>query len=97
MENNNKKRLFRLSLVTTMLLGSSAFAVEAVPLDFTVPTTLSNGGEINEDGGAFKSKLVRMGNGMLVTTYGDHVVSRHNVYDLKADAVRPARDIFVRT
>ncbi|MEA2048951.1 MAG: choice-of-anchor O protein [Campylobacterota bacterium] len=83
--------------LSVLLLASSVCAADGVPLDFTVPTTLSNEGVINENGGAFKSKLVRLGNGMLVTAYGDHVDSRHNVYDVKSDSVRPARDIFVRT
>ena len=36
-----------------------------------------------------------MGNGWLVAPYGDTVPGAANVYDVKADAVRPARDIFV--
>ncbi|MBW1874933.1 MAG: hypothetical protein JRI98_06020 [Deltaproteobacteria bacterium] len=42
---------------------------------------------------AAKTKLVRLGNGTLVAAYGD-AGTTENVYDVKAQAERPARDIF---
>ncbi|NOQ12923.1 MAG: hypothetical protein GQ583_00375 [Methyloprofundus sp.] len=56
---------------------------------FTYPDTLS------ENSSASKTKLVRMGNGWLVSTYAD-ASGTNDVYDTKADAQRLARDIFVR-
>ena len=44
-----------------------------------------------------KPKIQRTGNGNLIVIYGDAVDGSGEVYDLKADAERPARDIFVRT
>ena len=72
-----------------LLLGTVSFA----DITFTPAEVLSTDGNAN----AFKTKLVRMGNGMLVSVYGDAVPSGYKVYDLKADAIRNARDIFVRT
>lgn len=79
--------------LSLLLVGSSAFGA----LQFTPPDVLSSGGIVSGNGSAFKTKLVRMGNGMLVSVYGDSVASDHDVYDLKADAVRKARDVFART
>lgn len=44
---------------------------------------------------AAKVKLNRMDSGMLVATFGDG--AGPDVYDVKGDSERPARDIFVRT
>ena len=73
-----------------LLMGSSAFGA----LAFTPPETLSNDGLIDGSGSAFKTKLVRMGNGLLISVYGD--ANGPDVYDLKADTVRKARDIYER-
>ncbi|MCK5676860.1 MAG: hypothetical protein KAH72_00085, partial [Flavobacteriaceae bacterium] len=62
---------------------------------FTDPETLSNGGAITSGTSAFKTKLVRLGNGLLITTYGQG--NGPDVYDLKGDNIRQARDIFVRS
>ncbi|MDX1347886.1 MAG: choice-of-anchor O protein [Thiomicrorhabdus chilensis] len=66
-------------------------------LQFTSQLNLSSGvsPEVGDD--AFKTKLVRLGNGALVSVFGDAVDSTKVVYDLKGDAERPARDIFIRT
>ena len=78
----------------TLLMGSSAFAA----IGFTPPETLSSGGEVTGNGAAFKTKLVRMGNGLLVSAFGDSISGSNAVaYGLKADDVHPVRDIFVRT
>ena len=44
---------------------------------------------------AAKTKIVRLGNGILVVAYGD-AATAELVYDVKARTERPARDIFVR-
>lgn len=74
---------------SALLAGTSLLGA----LEFTPPEVLSTDGGAN----AFKSKLVRMGNGMLVNVYGNSVDSNYYVYDLKADAIRKNRDIFART
>jgi len=77
-----------------LLLGSSAFAA----IGFTTPETLSSGGEVTGNGAAFKTKLVRFGNGLLVSAFGDSIGDSDAVaYGLKADDVHKVRDIFVRT
>ena len=92
----------KLSLaLSALLLSSTAFAVnEPGALEFSPPDTLSNGGVVNSNGEAFKTKLVRLGNGLLISTYADvpaDLADWHDVYDVKGDSVRKARDIFVRT
>ncbi len=64
-------------------------AVAAI-VDFSSPEMLS------ENSLANKTKLVRMGSGWLVSTYGDVTDGSQTVYDTKADDVRLSRDIFVR-
>ena len=78
--------------VSALLLGSGAFAA----MEFTPAETLSNASAgITNDGHAFKTKLVRLGDGTLITAFGEGVGP--DVYDLKKDGVRKARDIFVRS
>ena len=80
--------------MTTLFLGGSAHAA----IGFTPPDTLSSGGEVTGNGAAFKTKLVRMGNGLLVSAFGDSINGSDAVaYGLKADDVHPVRDVFVRT
>ena len=88
MKTNLKKVSKSLALIP-LLVGSSLFAT----LEFTPAEDLT----LDGNGSAFKTKLVRMGNGLLVSVYGDSVPSEKIVYDLKADDQRKARDIFART
>lgn len=62
-------------ILSALLLSTSAFAVDGdgLPLVFSDPETLSNQGVIDSDGAAFKTKLVRLGNGMLITTFGEGI------------------------
>ena len=78
--------------LSALLMGTSAFAA----LQFTPPETLSNNSNVDGSGLAFKTKLVRLGNGLLVSVYGDTIPGANDVYDLKADTVRKARDVFER-
>jgi len=84
-----------MSLVAgTLLLSGSAFGA----IGFTPAETLSSGGDMTGNGAAFKTKLVRMGNGLLVSAYGDSIAGSNAVaYGLKADDVHPVRDVFIRT
>jgi len=78
----------------SLLLSGSAFGA----IGFTAPETLSSGGEVTGNGAAFKTKLVRLGNGMLVSVFGDSIGDSEAVaYGLKADDVHKVRDIFART
>jgi hypothetical protein len=56
-----------------------------------VPFSLSDG--ISGD----KPKIQRAANGTLVVVYGDATADGRPVYDVKAAAERPARDVFVKT
>lgn len=77
---------FAIGLVTAALFTFNASA----SLIFTEADTLS------ESNSANKTKLVRMGNGWLVSSYGDATAGSQLVYDLKADAIRLSRDNFVK-
>ncbi|SNC62049.1 hypothetical protein SAMN04487881_0582 [Marinobacter sp. es.048] len=84
-----KKTLLASALITTM--GTSGMAWGATGLSFGDTVQLS------ANGGANKTKLVRMTSGRLVAVYGDYLNPEGNtVYDVKAQAERPARDIFAR-
>lgn len=91
----NVSKKIRMSLVVgTLVMGSSAFGA----IGFTPPETLSSGGEVTGNGAAFKTKLVRLSNGMLVSAFGDSIDGSDAVaYGLKADDIHSVRDIFVRT
>ncbi len=80
--------------VSALLLGTGALAVEN-PLSFSEPDILSNQGLSTSGASAFKTKVVRLGNGRLITAFGQGTGT--DVYDLKGDNVRQARDIFVRS
>lgn len=69
-------------------LAVVSMAVSAAIVAFSYPETLS------ENSFASKTKLVRMGNGWLISVYGD--AAGPDVYDTKQNSIRPARDIFVR-
>jgi len=83
-----------------LVLVAVAITPQAICLeqnDLTVPIVLSNQTpDLNQ---AYKTKLVRLKNGLLVAVYGDSVdnIASRYVYDLKNDIERPARDVFVRT
>jgi hypothetical protein len=92
-------RKIAMSIVAgSLVMGGTAYAASGDGIGFTAPDTLSSGGVVTGNGAAFKTKLVRMGNGLLVSAFGDSIDGSDAVaYDLKADDVHPVRDIFVRT
>lgn len=81
----------RLALAGLMSIGGVASA--ATQLSMTTPINLSNQAVL-AGGSASKTKLTRLGNGTLISVFGD-AVGNHLVYDLKGDAERVARDIFM--
>jgi len=90
-------------LIMAMAVAFVASALQAADemqatteLQFSDPVNLSKS-TIPDLGIAFKTKLVRLGNGMLISTYGDGVDPDKIVYDVKGQVERPARDVFVRT
>ena len=86
-------------MAAAMGVSGSVIAAEeqaTTQMHFGSPESLSSD-QLPDLGMAFKAKLVRLGNGMLISAFGDGVDASKIVYDLKADAERPARDIFIRT
>ncbi len=83
------------SIVTLICSASSTFALQQDAI--TTPITLSN--QLPDFDLAYKPKLVNLNNGIMIVIYGDAIenLPEHYVYDLQADTVRPARDVFVRT
>jgi hypothetical protein len=78
-----------LAILGAMGLASAAYA--ATQITVQTPFALSDG--ISGD----KPKLQRLGDGTLVSAYGDSPAGAGMVYDVKAAAERTARDAFVKT
>lgn len=84
---------------STLLLhgcgGSSSLptttTATVVPISANMPFALSDGASGD------KPKIQRASDGTLVVVYGDAPDNSRLVYDVKAGAERPARDIFVKT
>jgi len=91
-----RKKYLVLAMAATFTVPIAYAETADTQLEFTDTINLSNA-QTPDLGMAFKTKLVRLGNGMLITTYGDGVDATKMAYDLKGDVERPARDIFVRT
>lgn len=81
-------------MICSVLGIGSVFALDQAAL--TPPIELS--GQLPDFNRAYKPKIVSLNNGVLIVIYGDTVENdpAHYVYDLKDDAVRPARDVFIR-
>ena len=77
------------------LTATAAYALTQLAVEEPITVSAAAGDALGT--GANKAKLFRHRNGMLVTVYGDHVDENLKVYDLKAQAERSARDLFVRT
>ena len=86
--------MIRVSTIIALSLALSAFASGAradTELEVGPSIVLTN--QVPDGELTAKTKLVRLGNGTLVVAYGD-AGTTENVYDVKARAERPARDIF---
>lgn len=81
------------------LLSAAAVASLSWSVATLAATGLSFGDtlQLSANGGANKTKLVRMNTGRMVAVYGDFLEPGSNtVYDIQARSQRPARDIFAR-
>jgi len=92
------------SVHTALLASAGVFALSlpvlAEHLDPQVGISLSTGSgeQVPDLHTAAKPKINRLANGWLVTVWADGAGgSTDNVYDVKGDYERPARDLFVRT
>jgi len=92
MKHNKSHLIIAISIAVA---APSLYAADT-QLSFSTPFSLSDA-QTPDLGQAFKTKLVRLGNGTLISVFGDGVDSSKISYDLKADVERPARDIFIRT
>ena len=78
-------------------IGSSPMSAMAVDqMQFTSAEVLS-ADQSPDMNMAFKTKLVRLGNGALISVFGDGANESAQVYDVKGDNLRAPRDIFIRT
>ncbi|WP_417515366.1 choice-of-anchor O protein [Marinobacter sp.] len=85
-----KKNILTTAIVATIACQGSAWAANGLSFSDTV--------QLNTNGGANKTKIVRMTNGRLVSVYGDYLdPNGYTVYDVKQQGTRPARDLFART
>lgn len=83
------------SLIVLGSLGLSSVALAAEISQLEVGDAISLTDDQSPDkNSANKIKILRLGNGTLVSVFGDGVGD--DVYDTKADAERPARDVFAR-
>jgi hypothetical protein len=82
----------QLAVMVGMAVAGMAFATTQV-IQFTINTPIALSDNANGD----KPKMQRAGSGLLVMAYGDSPVGAANVYDVKANVERKARDIYVKT
>ncbi|WP_455206652.1 choice-of-anchor O protein [Kaarinaea lacus] len=85
----------RLFLFVLLIYSPVIFGVDQ--LELSTPIELSS--QIPDLGGAYKSKIEGVDNGILVVVYGDYVENDplRYVFDTKDNAERPARDVFITT
>lgn len=72
-----------------LMIAGAAYA--AIQITINTPIAISDGG--NGD----KPKVQRGGDGTLVVVYGDSPAGAGDVYDVKADVERKARDVFAKS
>ena len=83
-----QSRFARLAALGAVVV--SGVVVAATLITINTPFALSEGSSGD------KPKIQRASDGTLVVTYGDNPVGAGVVYDVKANAERPARDVFVK-
>jgi len=84
-----RQKLLVSAMITAIACPGAALAATGLSFGDTI--------QLSANGGANKTKLVRLTSGRLVSVYGDYLDPEANtVYDVKAQAERPARDIFAR-
>jgi hypothetical protein len=80
----------KLALLGTVAVAGMAYAAIVTQIQLKPEITLSEGGN------GHKPKIQRASDGTLVSAFGDSPAGVGDVYDTKADAERPARDIYVK-
>jgi uncharacterized repeat protein (TIGR01451 family) len=87
--------IYRLLILVCLIYTPAVVGVQQT--DFSTPIELSV--QLPEFGGAYKSKIEGVDNGILVVVYGDYIENDplKYVFDTKNAAERPARDVFVTT
>jgi hypothetical protein len=81
----------KLALLGTVAVAGMAYAAIVTQIQLKPEISISTGGS------GHKPKIQRAGaTGTLVMAYGDTFTGAQTVYDTKAQAQRPARDIYVR-
>lgn len=88
MRTLNKPK-FKYTAIAAAVICGAVYAATVITIEPSI--TLSTG--ISGD----KPKIQRMGDGRLVVVYGDNTAGAGDVYDVKADTERPARDVYART
>lgn len=83
------------ALCVGLLSAGQAKAATELEIGSSITLSTGTGDKAHPADSAAKVKLVRQGNGLLVAIYND--AAGEPVYDVKAQAERPSRDIFVRT
>ena len=88
MKNFSKLLVFSLVLCTSIVWGIDQIGL-STPIELSTQAPDLNG--------AYKSKIVRTSNGVLIVVYGDILENNplHYVYDSKQSSERPARDVFI--
>lgn len=84
-----------LALIAVGVLALALSNVTSADTRLEVGRSIVLSDQVPDGGLSAKIKIVRLGNGALVVAYGD-AGTTELVYDVKARAERPARDIFVR-
>jgi hypothetical protein len=91
------KRYYKFSSLGLGLIPDITVAWGIEQIQLSTPFELSS--QLPELGGAYKSKIESVDNGILVVVFGDYIENDPLKYafDLKASKERPARDLFVTT
>ena len=85
----------KLLIPSLLLYAPAVWSIDQIKLS----TPFEASSQLPEFGGAYKSKIESIDNGIVVIVYGDYVEDNplNYAFDLKSNIERPARDIFVTT
>lgn len=84
-----KSKKIKYSLLGATAIAGIAYAATQIIVQPSITLSEGTSGD--------KPKIQRMGDGRLVAVYGDNTPGAGNVYDVKADIERVARDIYVKS
>jgi len=92
-----RKKSLIVAMTLAMGVASTGMVMaEGEQLQFSASQKLSDDQALDM-GMAFKTKLIRLGNGALISVFGDGANDSASVYDVKGQNERAPRDIFIRT